>query len=405
MAKFKQLFVQRNIGGKAKKIWEIRDGFQCSVIGTCFSDDELMKINQKKDVSGGHFASSYELHNRFVRFAQYKNAASEAMQKILERKYRIQVSRFHKLKTDEEIRALWQIVLVEGDIAAAYWAVCSHPSLAPDLLSDFFGDVHMASHASVRSFTKMKKKSGLLLREKEQLQVTHEQLEVSARDAQSIMQQKINELEETLLKERTEKKTRDQSQTDVDRSPLLFQENFQLQQVVTQSQRELSQQRSYIEYIEKLNEQLEKNNSLLQTQLNIQEDEMVALETSVERFLEIPDCHDCEKLDTAECPGKKLCGKRVLYVGGMHKMVPHYRSLVEKNGGEFLHHDGGREESKHRLPSMLVQADAVVCPIDCVSHAACLIVKKICKQYQKPYVMMRSSGLSSLASGLEKIPA
>ena len=52
---------------------------------------------------------------------------------------------------------------------------------------------------------------------------------------------------------------------------------------------------------------------------------------------------------------------------------------------------------------MLTTADAVLCPIDCVSHDACNCVKKMCKRFQKPFVLMRSAGLSSLAKGLSEI--
>ncbi len=118
---------------------------------------------------------------------------------------------------------------------------------------------------------------------------------------------------------------------------------------------------------------------------------------------EVSDCQHCAVKDTSACPGEDLCGKRILYVGGMHKMVQHYRKVIEERGGEFMHHDGGKEIAKSRLPGMIFQADAVVCPIDCVSHDACLSVKKYCKQSQKPYLMMRGSGLSSLTRGLLKI--
>lgn len=52
---------------------------------------------------------------------------------------------------------------------------------------------------------------------------------------------------------------------------------------------------------------------------------------------------------------------------------------------------------------MLTTADAVLCPVDCVSHDACNGVKKMCKRFQKPFVLMRSAGLSSLAKGLSDI--
>jgi hypothetical protein len=107
--------------------------------------------------------------------------------------------------------------------------------------------------------------------------------------------------------------------------------------------------------------------------------------------------------ETDRCPGPDLCGKKILYVGGLHKMVPHYQQLVEYYGGRFMHHDGGVEAARNQLPKMLGSADVVFCPVDCVSHDACICVKKMCKHYQKPFVMMRSSGLSTLANELGRI--
>lgn len=57
-----------------------------------------------------------------------------------------------------------------------------------------------------------------------------------------------------------------------------------------------------------------------------------------------------------------LAGKRVLYVGGRCSLVAHYKLLAAKFGCELLHHDGGREQSAHRLWELLGAADAVVCP-------------------------------------------
>ena len=84
-------------------------------------------------------------------------------------------------------------------------------------------------------------------------------------------------------------------------------------------------------------------------------------------------------------------------------MIPRYKELVERQGGVFLHHDGGKEKSQHVLTHMLGSADAVFCPIDCNSHDACKRVKKVCKKNSKPFVMMRSSGLSSFAKGIKAI--
>ncbi len=114
-------------------------------------------------------------------------------------------------------------------------------------------------------------------------------------------------------------------------------------------------------------------------------------------------CSGCTDQESGRCPGPDLCGKKILYVGGLHKMVPHYQQLVENYGGRFMHHDGGVEAARNQLPKMLGSADIVFCPVDCVSHDACTCVKKMCKHYQKPFVMMRSSGLSTLAKELSNI--
>ena len=114
-------------------------------------------------------------------------------------------------------------------------------------------------------------------------------------------------------------------------------------------------------------------------------------------------CTGCADQKTGRCPGPDLCGKKILYVGGLKKMVSHYRQLVENCGGQFMHHDGGVEIARNQLSKMLGSADIVFCPVDCVSHDACTCVKKMCKRYRKPFVMMRSSGLSTLAKELANI--
>ena len=74
-------------------------------------------------------------------------------------------------------------------------------------------------------------------------------------------------------------------------------------------------------------------------------------------------------------------------------------------GGEFVHHDGGVEESRRLLPRLVNAVDAVVCPLDCVSHDACLCVKALCGHDLKPLKLLPSSGLSSLVRCLTELAA
>lgn len=78
-------------------------------------------------------------------------------------------------------------------------------------------------------------------------------------------------------------------------------------------------------------------------------------------------CAGCADQETEHCPGPDLCGKKILYVGGLKKMVPHYRQLVENFGGRFMHHDGGVEVSRNQLlksgNSILASIGKTITPI------------------------------------------
>ncbi|MDQ2106703.1 DUF2325 domain-containing protein, partial [Azospirillum isscasi] len=92
-----------------------------------------------------------------------------------------------------------------------------------------------------------------------------------------------------------------------------------------------------------------------------------------------------------------LGGRAILYVGGRTKSLPHLRAAVETRNGCLLHHDGGFEQTTRCLEGLVERADVVVCPVDCVSHDACLRVKGLCRRMGKPFVPMRSAGATSFA--------
>ena len=96
-----------------------------------------------------------------------------------------------------------------------------------------------------------------------------------------------------------------------------------------------------------------------------------------------------------------LNNRTILYIGGRLQAVAHFKRLVEECNGSFAHHDGGMEESMGRLKNLFGRADAVIFPVDCVSHAALAEVKRLCRRWNKPYLPIRRSGLSALARALE----
>lgn len=114
---------------------------------------------------------------------------------------------------------------------------------------------------------------------------------------------------------------------------------------------------------------LESTTATLTTEKQELQQELVSLETALlVKMAAANGCSGCADQDTDRCPGPDLCGKTILYVGGHNNLVPRYRQLVEKFGGHFVHHDGGREVSRAVLQKMLSSADAVLCPRLCQSR-------------------------------------
>jgi hypothetical protein len=106
--------------------------------------------------------------------------------------------------------------------------------------------------------------------------------------------------------------------------------------------------------------------------------------------------HKVNNIGNNNCPVFDLCKKRILIVGGIRRMETLYRELIESHGGVFEYHDGYVRNGSKKLESRLKRADIVVCPVNCNSHAACIIVKNLGKKYKKTVHMLASFSLSSV---------
>ena len=101
----------------------------------------------------------------------------------------------------------------------------------------------------------------------------------------------------------------------------------------------------------------------------------------------------------------RLQQRSVLCVGGRSGNVATYRELIEREGAQFAHHDGGLEDNANRLEASLAAADLVICQTGCISHSAYWRVKDYCKRNGKRCVFIDNPSISSLARGLEQASA
>ncbi len=93
--------------------------------------------------------------------------------------------------------------------------------------------------------------------------------------------------------------------------------------------------------------------------------------------------------------------KSFLYVGGRDCQVAHLRQIASNFDAELIHHDGGLREAVSRIDTLLPSVDCVFCPIDCISHDACLRVKSGCKKFGKTFIPLRNGSKSSLERALQ----
>ncbi len=100
-----------------------------------------------------------------------------------------------------------------------------------------------------------------------------------------------------------------------------------------------------------------------------------------------------------------LGGRTVLFVGGRPASLPNLQNLARQINVTFLHHDGGIEDSDAILARLIARADAVLFPVDCVSHRAVSIVKRDCDRGGKQFVALRNASASAFLAGLIRLDA
>jgi len=393
-----------------RKLWDVPGEYHCPIIGTCLHVEELRQIARKARSSLEPRSSDYQLHVRFVAAADEKNPLSIAAQKLLEKKHAGAIRQLARAKDEDQLLALWREAVASGQVPGAFWALMTHPKADARTRGQAYQDVHMLSHqvgagliadarmlaqtraelASIRKEAReeaQRSRAALDQRDKRiaslEGQLTHvKELENELSGARRTIAELQSDgllagLREGLARLETQAENLRQSEARANRHAALWRDRFEeRQKTLEQTIAELEEHRATIVVLERL----------LEADLGSD-----------------AGCECCSTDRCTSCPD--LTGRRVLCIGGRSSLTCHYRSLVERYNGELIHHDGGLEDSRQRLDSLLCAADVVVCPADCVSHDAYLKAKRYCKRTAKPCVLLKSSGVASFAQALEQVAA
>lgn len=388
------------------KLWDLPHKYHCPIIGTCLEVAELRRIAARTRLRAEGPLSDYDVHLGFVASADTKNTLSVATHKALERKYAAAIARFAKVRDAEGLTALWREAMAAGGVPGALWALATHPRADAQVLAMAYADVHMLSHqigAGQRADLARLAQTRVELadlRSQHAASLCRHARDIEAREGEMVaLRQAAADAEAlrvqvTLLRERVTELESGRAMADL--TACLAELEPRLTGLERERHRALAEAMDWRDRYEAA----EVHRAKLEGELTERAAEAKVLEDLLLRDLADP-CEVCAEGDCRACPD--LGGRRVLCVGGRAAQSGHFRALVARLNGRFERHDGGLEDSRQRLEAMLAAADAVVCPVDCVSHDAYYRVKRFCRRHGKPCVLLSGSGLSAFARALERV--
>jgi len=383
------------------KLWELEGKYLCPVIGTCLSMDELKRIARRNGFAEPDH-DAYRLHVEAVHLAGKRNAASEAMHKLLERKYSLVVHEFSRLRTDAEVLALWKHRLERGEVAGPLWGAMTHKLAGEETRYAIYADVHMLSHQLGAGQAADLRRASHLRREHDMLRAAHTAVKESEAEtacANQALRRELEDMRAQLHAAEAALATLRPRLQDFESGEAMVAMGRRLFLAQAQADRATALE-ARMQVLERRVGQLAAEKVYLTRELEDAVAERDALERLWGEEAKTPDtpcpgaCADCDP---------RLQGRCVLCVGGRVPLLPQYRQLAERLGARLIHHDGGREEALARLPELLHASDAVICPTDCVGHLAYYQLKKYCKQTGKPCVLTKSSGVAGFAAALTRL--
>ncbi|KAB2921169.1 MAG: DUF2325 domain-containing protein [Dechloromonas sp.] len=369
-------------GSRRRRLWEVPHKFHCPIIGSCFEVAELRNLMAKVM----HFppgTTDFVLHTTAVGACETRSQLADLLQRQLEKRFQHAIRRLGSLRDVEALRQQWQAAVRSGsDLPATLWAIWTHPACDPTLEHELYADIHMIQH-QIGAGTRTDLKT--LERLKEENRQLRQQLEKTQGEAESARREKAEATQQ--LGQRVAELRAEQ----VGRDAAIANLTAQLEQL-----RETLPELRDRQALARRASDAEARLTALDAHVATQQQEIDRLRQRLTAIQQTPP-NDVDEA-APELPPmapETLSGKCILCVGGRAGAVDAYRHLVEQRGGRFLHHDGGLEESLHRIDGALAAADLVICQTGCISHNAYWRVKEQCKRSGKPCVFVKGSGISS----------
>src|SRR5580704_17197101 len=102
--------VDRAAQGSRTRLWELAGMLHCSVSGTCLTTAELRHLLVKLSLANPEI-DDHAAHKLGVSIAARHDVAGKKLQKLLDERHRQAIARFARVRTQDEVRALWKQAL------------------------------------------------------------------------------------------------------------------------------------------------------------------------------------------------------------------------------------------------------------------------------------------------------
>lgn len=377
------------------RLHELTAHIHCSVIGTCLSTHELRRLVPRYVDIDRKEATDLEIHHAAVELAA-GGPGAKALNKALDARYEAVIRRFQQAKTADELGACWDECLRQGDVPGAYWALMTHPRTTGNLRQKAFGEVHMLSHlvgaanrADIRRLVALEADNGELKEtvQRQQLRLRNMALQLQAEQRRAVDAERAAcrpgpDVSDVLLELRR--------RIDALGSDLACRD----QEIAHQTRRREDAEQQYAE--------LQRRHAALHDRVGRSDrtvedlgQELRALEATLTRRLAADD--DDDRISGF------LKDKRIVQVGGRPSSNRALRALVEAAGGQLVTHDGGIEDRKGLLATVLPGADFVVFPVDCIDHDSMLQVKRLCERHGIAFHPLRSASVASFLALIARL--
>ena len=364
------------------KIWEIRGHIECSLVGTCLSDEDLRKILGRCRLKFPNDITSYDLHGYFTEQIKTDNTVSRAVQKLLDRRHGGIVRRVGKTK-GADLKSLWDKEFAAGRIPGAYWAFQTHNHIPSELDYQIFGEVHMLSHLLGRTEHATAARASEF---QARIADLEEKLSRTVQRHQEVLRIRDNEI--STLKARLAKANSNEALTSSGTSTKLqsFRSSTKHERALSVARQRAHRAEARVVELEKMLHRQRKHN--------------------IKQSSTKP-----EEIITKNCPGALACrlslaedeNLRILYIGGRTSAIDKLRNIAIAASAELFHHDGGQHQALSRISDLISQCHVVFCPINCVSHSASLHAKDLCHRCDKAFIPLRSAGGTTFARALQQI--